>query len=163
MKNAFALVILAALAVPGVALAQNADPTKMVQMFSSPLKLDGANMQVVILNDRTIEALFPQSQAKAALRTKGRMTTLFLVQGTATKDFEFDPTLKVEQKGKTFEGKGSSMKNFVAGKVAKGQQIQGMVELPEKVDLFEPFKVTLNGKSTEFRLNEDDVREYGNK
>ena len=104
--------------------------------------LDGATMQVIILNDRTVEALFPQSPAKAALRTKGRMTTLLLVQGKATKDFQFDPTVKVEQKGKTLEGKASSMKNFTAGKVAKGDQIQGMVELPEKVDLYEPFKVT---------------------
>jgi hypothetical protein len=163
MKQVFAFIILAALAVPGAAVAQNADAAKMVQIFSSPVKLDGATMQVVILNDRTVEALFPQSQAKAALKTKGRMTTLFLVQGTATKDFELDPTLKVEQKGKTLEGKVSSMKNFVAGKVAKGQSIQGMVEMPEKIDLYEPFKVTLGGKSTEFRLKDDDVRDYGNK
>jgi hypothetical protein len=85
------------------------------------------------------------------------------IQGNATKDFEFDPTVKVEQKGKTLDGKSSSMKNFTAGKVAKGQQIQGMVELPEKVDLYAPFKVTLNGKTVEFRLSEDDVRDYGNR
>ena len=165
MKKAFALAVLAVRTLPASAGAQNnaADPAKMVQMFSAPLKLDGATMQVIILNDRTVEALFPQSQAKAALRTKGRMTTLFLVQGKATKDFEFDPTLKVEQKGKTFEGKASSMKNFTAGKVPKGESIQGMVELPEKVDLYEPFKVTLSGKTVEFRLSEDDVRDYGNR
>jgi len=120
-------------------------------------------MQVIILNDRTVEALFPQSPAKAALRTKGRMTTVFFIQGNVTKDFEFDPTVKVEQKGKAIEGKASSMKNFTAGKIAKGQQIQGMVEMPEKVDLYEPFKVTLSGKTVEFRLSEDDVRDYGNR
>jgi len=167
MKKAFALAALAVLAVctfPVVAGAQNAaDPAKMVQAFSVPLKLDGANMQVIILNDRTVEALFPQSPAKAALRTKGRMTTVFFIQGNVTKDFEFDPTVKVEQKGKAIEGKASSMKNFTAGKIAKGQQIQGMVEMPEKVDLYEPFKVTLSGKTVEFRLSEDDVRDYGNR
>ena len=165
MKKAFALAVLAVCALPAGARAQNnaADPAKMVQMFSVPLKLDGAAVQVIILNDRTVEALFPQSPAKAALRTKARMTTVFLIQGKAAKDFEFDPTLKVEQKGKTFEGKASSMKNFTAGKVAKGESIQGMVELPEKVDLYEPFKVTLSGKTVEFRLNEDDVRDYGNR
>jgi len=91
------------------------------------------------------------------------MTTVLFIQGNVTKDFEFDPTVKVEQKGKTLEGKASSMKNFTAGKIAKGQQIQGMVELPEKVDLFEPFKVTVSGKTVEFRLNQDDVRDYGNR
>lgn len=164
MKKAFALAVLAVCTLPAGAGAQNApDPAKMVQMFSAPLKLDGGNMQVIILNDRTVEALFPESPAKAALRTKGRMTTVLFVQGKATKDFQFDPTVKVEQKGKIFEGKASSMKNFTAGKIAKGDQIQGMVELPEKVDLYEPFKVTLSGKTVEFRLNQDDVRDYGNR
>ena len=51
------------------------DPAKMVQVFSNALKIDGATLQIVLLNDRTVEALFPQSPAKAALRTKGRMTT----------------------------------------------------------------------------------------
>ena len=164
MKKVLAIVALAAFAVPGIAGAQAAaDAAKMVGMFSNPLKTDGANLQVVILNDRTVEALFPTSPAKAALRTKGRMTTVFFVSGNVTKDIDFDPTMKVEQKGKTFEGKASSMKNFTAGKIAKGQQIQGMVEMPEKLDLYEPFKVTLGGKSVEFRLNEDDVRDYGNR
>jgi hypothetical protein len=164
MKKILALAVLGACALPVSMSAQNAaDPAKMVQIFSAPLKLDGGNMQVVILNDRTVEALFPNSQAKAALRTKGRMTTVLFIQGNVTKDFEFDPTVKVEQKGKTLEGKASSMKNFTAGKIAKGQQIQGMVEFPEKVDLFEPFKVTLSGKTVEFRLNQDDVRDYGNR
>jgi len=164
MKNVLALVVVAAFALPGIAAAQPAaDATKMVQMFSNSLKTDGATFQIVILNDRTVEALFPTSQAKAALRTKGRMTTVFFISGNSTKEFDFDPALKVEQKGKTFEGKASSMKNFTAGKVAKGQPIQGMVEMPEKIDLYEPFKVTLAGKSVEFRLNEDDVRDYGNR
>ena len=164
MKKTLALVVLAVCTFPVGAGAQSAaDAAKMVQMFSAPLKLDGANMQVVILNDRTVEALFPQSPAKAALRTKGRMTTLLLIQGTTTKDLEFDPTVKVEQKGKTFDGKSSSMKNFTAGKVPKGQQIQGMVELPEKIDLYAPFKVTVSGKTADFRLSEDDVRDYGNR
>ncbi len=34
------------------------------------------------------------------------------------------------------------MKNFTGGKVAKGETIQGLVELPKKLDLYEPFKVT---------------------
>jgi hypothetical protein len=164
MKKVFALLVLAACALPVVAGAQSAtDPAKMVQIFSNALKTDGATLQVVVLNDRTVEALFGQSPAKAALRTKGRMTTVFFISGTVTKDFEFDPTLKVEQKGKTFDGKASSMKNFTAGKIAKGEQIQGMVEMPEKLNLYEPFKVTLSGKSVEFRIGEDDVRDYGNR
>jgi hypothetical protein len=52
MKKAFALaaLIVCTLA-PGAAAQNAADPAKMVQMFSVPLKLDGGNMQVIILND----------------------------------------------------------------------------------------------------------------
>ena len=169
MKKVFTVLVLAACALPIAAGAQSAtDPAKMVQVFSNALKIDGAILQIVLLNDRTVEALFPQSPAKAALRTKGRMTTPPFAIPAATiaiciGELTFDPAVKVEQKGKTFDGKSSSMKNFVAGKLAKGEQIQGMVELPEKLDLYEPFKLMLNGKTVEFRLNEDDVRDYGNR
>src|SRR5262245_61651640 len=113
MRKMFAALLLAACAAPAVLSAQGAaDPAKMVQIFSNPIKTDGATLQVILLNDRTVEALFPQSPAKAALRTKGRMTTVFFIQGNVTKDMDFDPTVTVEQKGKKIEGKPSSMKNF---------------------------------------------------
>jgi len=42
------------LAVPAILGAQSAtDPTKMLQIFSAPIKTDGGTFQVVILNDRT--------------------------------------------------------------------------------------------------------------
>ena len=46
------------------------------------------------------------------------------------KEFEFKPDVTVPQKGETLTGTPSNMKNFVAGKVAKGDRVQGMVELP---------------------------------
>ncbi len=45
------------------------------------------------------------------------------------------------------------MKNFAGGKVAKGETIQGLAELPKKIDLFEPFKVTVGGDTVDFRLS----------
>lgn len=164
MKKAFAVLVVAACTLPIGASAQSAtDPAKMVQIFSGVLRTDGGNFQVTILNDRTVDALFGTSPAKIAIRTKARMTTILFVQGNTTKDLEFDPAMKVEQKGETLDGKGSSIKNFTAAKIAKGEGVQGMVELPKKLDLYEPFKVTMAGKSVEFRLNEDDVRDYGNR
>jgi hypothetical protein len=165
MKKAFAVLAVLACAVPSILLAQAAnDPAKMLQIFSAPIKTDGGQFQIIILNDRTVEALFPQSPAKAAFRTKARMTAVFWVQGTANKDFEFKPDATLTQKGDTMEGKPTPVsKNFVAGKIAKGEKVQGLLEFPKKVDLFEPFKITMNGQSAEFRLNEDDVRDYGNR
>jgi len=165
MRKVLGLLTLAACVIPVMAGAQSAtDPAKMLQIFSSPIKTDGGNFQVIILNDRTVEALFGSSPAKAALRTKARMATIFFVQGVPNKEFEFKPDVTVVQKGETLEGKVTPVsKNFVAGKLAKGDKVQGMIELPKKIDLFEPFKFNMNGQTAEFRLNEDDVRDYGNR
>ena len=162
MKNVFALLVIAACAVP-VVTAQQADNAKMLQMFSSQARPDWGNLNVILLNDRTVEALFGSSPAKAAFRTKARMTSVFFIQGTVNKAFEFNPEVTVTQKGETLTGKVTPMKNFAAGKIAKGEQIQGLVELPKKLDLYESFKVTVGGQAVDFNLNEDDVREWGNR
>jgi len=135
----------------------------MLQMFSSQSRTDWGNLQVIVLNDRTVEALFGASPAKAAFRTKARMTSVFFVQGTTNKEFELKPEVSVVQKGETIVGKVTSMKNFAGGKVPKGEMVQGLVELPKKVDLYVPFKVTVGGDSVDFRLNADDIRDYGNR
>jgi hypothetical protein len=163
MKKVLALLVVAACALPVAIGAQAQDNQKMLQMFSSQARTDWGNLQVIVLNDRTVEALFGSSPAKAAFRTKARMTSVFFVQGTVNKEFELKPEVSVVQKGETVAGKVTSMKNFAAGKVAKGDAIQGLVELPKKIDLFEPFKVTVGGDSVDFRLNADDVRDYGNR
>jgi len=163
-KYVLALLVAAACALPVVTDAQvPSDAAKMVQIFSQPVRTDAGILQVVLLNDRTVEALFSTSPAKAAFRTKARMTSVFFVQGTTNKEFEFKPEVTVVQKGETLQGKPTSMKNFTGGKVAKGEQIQGLVEFPKKIDLYEPFKLSIAGETVEFRLNEDDLRDFGNR
>ena len=163
MKKVFALLVVAACVLPVFAGAQQADNAKMLQAFSAQGRADWGNVQVILLNDRTVEALFGTSPAKAAFRTKARMTSVFFIQGTANKAFEFNPEVTVTQKGETLTGKITPMKNFAAGKVAKGDQLQALAELPKKLDLYEPFKVNVGGQSVDFNLNEDDVRDYGNR
>ena len=138
MKKVLALLVVAACAMPVFAGAQQADNQKMLQIFSAQARPDWGSLNVILLNDRTVEALFGTSPAKAAFRTKARMTSVFFIQGTANKE-------------------------FAGGKVAKGEQLQGLVELPKKIDLYESFKVTVGGQSVDFNLREDDVRDYGNR
>jgi len=163
MKKVLALVVAAACALPVLAHAQQADNAKMLQAFSAQGRPDWGNLQVILLNDRTVEALFGTSPAKAAFRTKARMTTVFFIQGTVNKEFELKPEVTVTQKGETLTGKITPMKNFAGGKVAKGEQIQGLVELEKKLDLYTPFKVTVSGQGVDFNLSDDDVRDYGNR
>ena len=163
MKKMLALVVVAVCALPVLAGAQQGDNAKMLQIFSAQARPDWGNLQVILLNDRTVEALFGTSPAKAAFRTKARMTSVFFVQGTANKEFQLNPEVTVTQKGETITGKVTSMKNFSGGKVAKGEQIQGLVELPKKIDLYEIFKVTVGGQAVDFRLLADDIRDYGNR
>ena len=163
MKRALAFLVVAVSALPIVVGAQQADNAKMLQMFSSQTRTDWGNLQVILLNDRTVEALFGTSPAKAAFRTKARMTSVFFVQGTVNKDFEFKPEVTAEQKGEKHTGKVTPMKNFAGGKVAKGDTLQGLVEFPTKLDLYQPFKVNVGGQNLDFRLNQDDVRDWGNR
>ena len=163
MKKVLAVVVVAACTLPVFAGAQQVDNAKMIQAFSAQGRADWGNLQVILLNDRTVEALFGASPAKAAFRTKARMTTVFFVQGTANKEFELKPEVTVTQKGETLTGKVTPMKNFAGGKVAKGEQVQGLVELPTKLDLYQPFKVTVSGQAVDFNLNDDDIRDYGNR
>ncbi len=163
MKKVLALVVTAAWALPVFVGAQQVDNGKMIQAFSAQGRADWGNLQVVLLNDRTVEALFGASPAKAAFRTKARMTSVFFIQGTANKEFELKPEVSVTQKGETLSGKVTPMKNFAGGKVAKGEQIQALAELSTKLDLYEPFKVNVGGQTVDFNLNDDDVRDYGNR
>jgi hypothetical protein len=163
MRKVLVLLVVAACALPVLVAAQQADNAKMLQAFSAQTRADWGNLQVVLLNDRTVEALFGTSPAKAAFRTKARMASVFFVQGTANKEFELNPEVTVTQKGETLVGKVTSMKNFTAAKVKKGDQIQGLVEFEKKLDLYETFKVTVSGQSVDFNLRDDDVRDYGNR
>jgi hypothetical protein len=164
MKKAFALLVVLACAAPSLLVAQpNVDPSKILAAFSSTIRTAGGEFMITVLQDRTIDPLFGTSPSRFAIRARARMATILFIQGVASKEFEFKPDVTVVQKGETLEGKASSIKNFTAGKVAKGASVQGLVELPKKLNLYDPFKVMMGGQTAEFNISADDVTDYGNK
>jgi hypothetical protein len=164
MKRALVVFVTFACAATALLAAQGvSDQTKALQSLSAPIKTDGGEFMIVVLTDPTVEAIFGTSPTKVAIRTRSHMATILFIEGVAKKDFDFKPDVTVTQKGETLEGKASSMKNFTAGKITKGTEVQGLVELPKKLNLYDPFKVTMNGQTAEVRLDPDAVREYAGK
>jgi hypothetical protein len=138
-------------------------PATAAKMDRLGIKTGGGEFMITIVNDRTVDPLFGSSPSRFAIRARARMATIFFIQGVANKEFEFKPDVTVIQKGETLTGATSSVKNFTAGKIAKGQPVQGLVEMPKKLNLYEPFDVKIGGQTAEFRLSPDDVTDFGNK
>src|SRR5438477_3273267 len=98
------------------------------------IKYDGLTLSVLLVNSRTVEVLF-QAPMKYSMRARANQQTVLYIQGTPTKDFDLTNAFSIEQDGETLNGTSTSIKNFVNGKVAAGQRIDGVVEFPKKIDI----------------------------
>ena len=163
MKKVLALLVVAACALPVFAGAQQVDNAKMLQMFSAQARPDWGNLQVILLNDRTVEALFGSSPAKAAFRTKARMTSVFFIQGTANKEFELKPEVTVTQKGETLHGQGHADEEFRRRQGRQGRPDSGSRRAAEEAGSVRAVQGDGRRPGVDFNLNDDDVRDYGNR
>jgi hypothetical protein len=131
---------------------------ELIKAFSRSAKMDGVILSFVLLNNKTVDALF-QGSGKYAMRARANSATTFLVQGVPDKDISLDPQFEVEQNGKTFKGTTISMQNLEAGMVLKGTLISGLFQLGEKIDVTKPFKIRgAQIAAGEFKLSEDAIR-----
>ena len=120
--------------------------------FTRYAKMDGLVLNIVLLNNKTVDLLF-SGESKYAMRAKANMATVFYVQGISEKDTTLDLKFDVEQGGKTFPGQAVNLKNLQAGKLAKGTRIAGVIQLGEKIDIAQPFKVKgAQNATAEFEL-----------
>jgi len=147
--------------VPGRAPAAQppANPTgNVLAEYMRPIKYDGLTLNVLLVNNRTVEVLF-QAPTKYSMRARANQQTVLYIQGTPSKDFNLTTAFTIEQDGETLTGKSTSIKNFVDGKVAPGQRIDGIVEFPKKIDISKPFTVK-NGTagSVQFVLTADAIK-----
>jgi len=130
---------------------------ELIKAFSRSVKIDGVVLSFVLLNNKTVDALF-QGSSKYAMRARANAATTFLVQGVPEKDITLDPQFDVEQDGKTFKGESISMKNLEAGYVLKGATISGLLQLSEKIDMTRPFLIKgAQIGSAEFKLSKDAI------
>ena len=166
IKKSFAIAILFAL-FSSLVIAQDADQTEpalsadeksaLIKEFSRSSQTDGLTLNFVLLNNKTVDVLFSGS-GKYAMRARANAATTFYVQGMPDKRISFDSQFVVEQDGKTFKGEAINMKNLETGSVEKGTQIAGLIQLGEKIDVTQPFKIKGNNNAAaEFILSKEAI------
>jgi hypothetical protein len=158
MRNVL-IIALACLLLGSAAAAQEQDPKMAVlKEFTRSVQTDGVMLSFVLLNDRTVDALF-QAPGKYSMRARARMGTTFFVQGIAEKDIKIDTAFAVEQDGQTTAGTSSNIKNFAGGGlVAKGDRIDGIVEVGKKLDVSHSFKIKGKNSTVEFKLSPEAIK-----
>jgi hypothetical protein len=131
---------------------------KSVQKFTRNAQLDGVTLNFVLLNNKTVDFLF-SGDSKYSIRAQANAATMFYVQGITDKDITFDPQFEVTQDGKTYPGSVVNLKNLQTGHLAKGTKISGLVQLAQKIDIAQPFKIKgAHNASVEFKLSQDDLK-----
>ena len=135
-----------------------AQKSALIKEFARSSTLEGITFSYVLLNNKTIDILFP-GDAKYAMRARANAATMFFVQGVPSKDLaQFDPQFVVEQDGKTFTGENVNIRNLQAGAVSKGVKIEGLIQLSQKIDITQPFKIKNAKNSTEFKLSPEAIK-----
>jgi len=131
----------------------NTQKNAAIKEFSRSEAVDGVTLTFILLNNKTVEALFSESSGPA-MRARANTATTFYVQGVPSKDIHFDSKFVVEQDGKKFTGQSVSIKNFQDGNILRGTKIEGLIQLSEKINVTQPFMVKgVRGGSAEFRLS----------
>ncbi len=130
----------------------------VIKEFARSAKMDGVTFNYVLLNNKTIDILFP-GDAKYAMRARANAATMFFVQGIPSKDLaQFTPKFVIEQAGKAFEGENVNIRNLQAGAVSKGTKIEGLIQLSQKIDVTQPFKIKNADMAAEFKLSQEAIQ-----
>ena len=146
-------------AVPEMSVAQKRAALKE---FSRSAIVDGITLSFVLLNNKTVEALF-SGDGLQAIRARANMATTFYVQGVPSKNMHFNPQFVVEQDGKKFAGQPIAIRNFQAGNVLSGTKIEGLIQLSEKIDVTQPFIIRgFQEGSAEFKLSPSAIKLLAN-
>lgn len=129
-----------------------------MQKFTRTTRLNGITLSFVLLNNKTIDFLF-SGDSKYSIRAQANMATMFFVQGVTDKSIKFDPQFEVVQDGKTYPGEAVNLKNLEAGTLAKGTRIAGLIQLSQKINVAQPFKIQgAKNAAAEFNLSKDDFK-----
>jgi hypothetical protein len=159
IKKSVAVLVFAVFAL--CAFAQEAkqaapDPSALKQ-FTRSGKFNGITLYFVLMNNKTVEALF-QPPTMYAMRARANMATMLYVQGTPDKDGSLNTDFTLEQDGLSQTGTAHNIKNFAAGSVAKGERIDGILQFEKKIDPSHAFVVKNTEGAVEFQLTPEALK-----
>lgn len=138
---------------------QGQDATAQLKGYSVVLKGDALPLTLVHMNSKTVPILF-QPPTLYSMRARANESLMFYVQGTALQDIELDTSaFVIEQGGEAIKSTSINIKGFQNGKVAKGQQIDGMLLFEKKVDLSKTFSVVRGKDSVNFKFNANQLKD----
>jgi hypothetical protein len=129
----------------------------LIADFSRSGRINGARFDFMLLNDKTIDILFP-GPSKYSMRARASQTTVFFVTMTPDSTITLDNSFSVVQDGQTFACEPVNIQNFAKGVVTKGQKIQGLLQVEKKLDLSHPFLIKGGQDSVEFKLSESALK-----
>ncbi len=136
----------------------NSEKTAVLKEFTRNAYISGVQFSFVLLNNKSVEAIFAGA-SKNAMREKANASTVFFVQGKAASDVtQFNPRFTVEQNGKSIVTESVNINNFQAGTLSKGAKVAGLIQVSEKVDVTQPFKIIGQQTSVEFKLSKNALK-----
>jgi hypothetical protein len=128
----------------GMAPAQDStdstDSKELLKQATFAIDTDYAVFNFVLLTNKTVDAIFSGPQ-KYAIRANANQTTVFYVHGVAKKDIDFEPAFEIEQNVRSIKTKPVNIKNFKAGPIKEGTKFEGLLQLIQKLNLYEPFTI----------------------
>jgi hypothetical protein len=140
----------------------SAQKSSLIKEFSRTAKVDGVLLNFVLLNNKMIDALF-SGDSRYSMRARANASTTFYVWGTPDTDISLKPRFVVEQNGKKFTGEVINIKNFEVGTVTRGTRISGLIQLSEKINVTQSFKIkgAFDG-AAEFKLSAAAIKHLEN-
>jgi hypothetical protein len=159
IKKSAVVVVFAVFALCAVAQeAKQASPDpSALKQFTRSGKFNGVTLYFVLMNNKTVEALF-QPPTMYAMRARANMATMLYVQGTPEKDGSLDIDFTLEQDGQAQTGTAHNIKNFKAGSMAKGERIDGILQFEKKIDPSHAFVVKNAEGAVEFQLTPEALK-----
>jgi hypothetical protein len=116
------------------------DSNELLKQATFAIETDYAIFNFVLLTNKTVDALF-SGPNKYAIRANANKTTVFYVHGITTKDIDFEPAFEIQQNVRSIKTKPINIKNFKAGPIEEGTNFEGLLQLVQKLNLYEPFTI----------------------